>query len=208
MQDAQPVIRFRWIPILLAFAGIAFIATLAIERIGRAQTPAPTAPPATVGPLVPIQVGDLGVSLLAPDDWESPVVLDANQFVLSPDGSSDTRTTAGPFLFVVIDALDVFKQRLTFRTDLSDPIAQLDALTDALNRNGPKFGAAQAYNGSPYPGAIVRGFERGNELTMILLRADSGRWVYVGAQARENDFARYERDVFLPVTNALRLEAR
>lgn len=51
----------------------------------------------------------------------------------------------------------------------------------------------------------MRGFERGNELTIILMRLPDDRWLYIGAQAEASFFRAYETSVFLPVVNSIRL---
>ena len=208
MQEAQrPVFRLQWLPVILVSTGLMLIGALAIRELGGGM-PSQRPTPGRVGPLAEVSLEPLGVQLRTPESWPPPVVVDAHRFVLSPDGEADTRSTAGPFLFVVVDALDIFREQLTFRTDLSDPRQQLDALVDALNRNGPRFGPSEVYYGAGYPAAIVRGYERGNELTLILMRTDEGRWVYVGAQAIEADFRYYELNVFKPATDSIRLAAR
>jgi hypothetical protein len=164
--------------------------------------------PATVGPLDAVTVERLGLRLQAPRAWPAPIVLDDQRLVLSPTGSGDTRTTDGPFLYVVVDALELFRTQLNIRGDFDTPVDQLNEVVGALNRNGPRFKSATVYDGANYPGAIVRGYERGNELTIILLRADDGRWLYVGAQAPAPQFAYYDEIFFKPATNALMLAAR
>jgi hypothetical protein len=150
-------------------------------------------------------VAPFGVGLRVPENWKPPVVLDADSFILSPDGSTDTRTTAGPFLYVVVDALRVFGRRLNFRADLADPVAQLDALVGALNRQGAAFGAAAVYQGAAYPAAMVRGGERDKVLTIVLLHASNNRWIYAGALAKIDQFDYLDQAVFKPAVDSLRL---
>jgi len=53
--------------------------------------------------------------------------------------------------------------------------------------------------------AFVEGIERGNELRIVLIKTESGRWLYVGAQATQAQFPYYDVTVFTPATKALRL---
>lgn len=198
--------RREWLILIAIFTAITLGAMFAIEEYGRqslAAVPTRTfVPPAQ---LREVRLEQFGLSLLAPANWSDPIIRDAHSFVISADGSADTRTTAAPFLYVVVDALPVFSRQLNFRTDLREPTAQLDALVEALNRNGPRFKSSSVFGGSPYPAAIVRGFERGNELTIILMRLPDDRWLYIGAQAEASFFRAYETSVFLPVVNSIRL---
>ncbi|MCC7208015.1 MAG: hypothetical protein IT323_11960 [Anaerolineae bacterium] len=203
-ETSRPGLRLAWIPILLVAAGLMFVGGMAILAIARPVEGTRAAPP-TTGPLDAVTLDALGVRLRTPTNWAAPVVTGERRFVLSPDGNPDTSTTAGPFLFVVIDALDEFSRQLNIRTDLTDPREELDVLVDALNRERARFPAAEDYLGARYPAAIVRGFERGNELTLILMRTPDGRWIYVGAQAKEADFRYYELSVFKPATDSLEL---
>lgn len=198
--------RREWLIILAIFTAVTLGIMLAIEEFGRrslAVVPTRTIPPPAE--LREVRLEQFGLSLLVPSNWSAPIVRDAHSFVISADGSADTRTTAAPFLFVVVDALPVFSRQLNFRTDLREPTAQLDALVEALNRNGPRFKKSSVFSGSPYPAAIVRGFERGNQLTIILMRLPDERWLYIGAQAEAQLFRAYELSVFLPVVNSIRL---
>lgn len=201
---SRPTFRLAWIAIMLIAAGLMFVVALGLQAIASRSDVARPIPP-TAGPLQETTLNALGVRMRIPSNWAAPVVTQDKRFVLSPDGNSDTSSTAGPFLFVVVDALEEFSRQLNLRTDLSEPRAQLDALVEALNRDGARFPAAEDYLGAHYPAAIVRGFERGNELTLVLLRTPDGRWIYAGAQATEPDFRYYELTVFKPVTNSLEL---
>lgn len=201
-EASRPRIRLAWIPILLIAAGLMFVAGLGIQAIARPPEATRAIPP-TAGPLEEVTLEALGVRLRTPNNWSAPVVTGERRFVLSPGGNPDTSTTAGPFLFVVVDALDEFSQQLNIRTDLTNPREELDVLVEALNRERARFPAAEDYLGARYPAAIVRGYERGNELTLVLMRTPQGRWIYVGAQAVEADFRNYELTVFKPVTDSL-----
>jgi hypothetical protein len=201
--------RREWLVLIAVFTTLTLIIMLGIEHYGRQSLAAvPTRTYAQPAELREITLDQFGITMLAPSNWSAPTILDANRFVLSADGSGDTRTTAAPFLYVVVDALPIFSRQLNFRTDLEKPTEQLDALVEALNRNGPRFKESTPYGGSPYPSAIVRGFERGNELTIVLMRLPDGRWLYIGAQAEAPFFRAYETSVFLPATNAIRLIER
>ncbi|PJF36141.1 MAG: hypothetical protein CUN49_07000 [Candidatus Thermofonsia Clade 1 bacterium] len=198
--------RREWLLILGLFTLITLGLMFLIEEYGRQSLAAvPTRtfmPPAE---LREVRLEQFKLSLRVPSNWSAPIVRDAHSFVISSDGSADTRTTAAPFMYIVVDALPVFSRQLNFRTDLREPTAQLDALVEALNRNGPRFNRAAIFSGSPYPAAIVRGFERGNALTIILMRLPDERWLYIGAQAEAQFFRAYESSVFLPVVNSIRL---
>lgn len=200
----RPTFRVAWLVILLIAAGLMFVAALGIQAIAGRSDGARLIPP-TAGPLQDAVLDALGVRMRTPSNWAAPVVTQDGRFVLSPHGDTDTSSTAGPFLFVVVDALEEFSRQLSLRTDLTEPRAELDALVEALNRDGARFPAAQEYLGAHYPAAIVRGFERGNELTLVLMRTPGGRWIYAGAQAPEPDFRYYELTVFKPVTDSLEL---
>lgn len=203
-EASRPGFRLVWIPIVLVAAGLMFVAGLGILAVARPSDATRAVPP-TAGPLHEVTLDALGVRLRTPDNWAAPVVTQDGHFVLSPDGSPDTSTTAGPFFFVVVDALEEFSLQLSLRTDLTNPREQLDVLVEALNRDRARFSAAEDYLGAQYPAAIVRGFERGNELTIVLLRTPEGRWIYAGAQATEADFRFYELTVFKPATDSLEL---
>lgn len=194
--------RFQWIPVVAVATLAMFLGGLVLQSLtARGDTARPVPP--TVAGLADVQVEALGLQMRAPTNWAAPAVAGPDRLVLSPDGATDTGPTAGPFLYVVADALEAFSSRLTLRTDLEDPQAQLNALLAAMNFNGPRFGEAQPYYGARYPGALVRGSDRGNEMTIVLLRGPDGRWLYVGAQAAEPDFRYYELTVFKPVTDSI-----
>ncbi|MBE2194217.1 MAG: hypothetical protein IAE83_08570 [Anaerolinea sp.] len=205
MQTESPTIyRMRWLPLLGIVTGILFLGALLIQKMGAAPTGVPAAPP-TVTTLNTVKIESLGITLLAPQNWHAPALKDDHSFVLSPDGSSDTTSTAGPFLYGVVDALEVFSRQLTLRTDLDDPVAQLDALIKVINRDRARFTAAKPYTRAQYPAAFVEGIERGNELLIVLIKGEGGRWIYLGAQAREDQFPYYDVTVFKPAINALSL---
>src|SRR5712691_8736149 len=128
------------------------------------------APSATVGPLTAIDVADLGVTLLAPSTWKPPVV-QKDSLILSPDGSTDTSVTAGPFLFLIPNAEKVVPGRLnyTFQPGIDDPAQQLDLLVQAFNIDAPEYKPTESYIGAQYPAAIKRGFQRDNEFTFVLM---------------------------------------
>lgn len=198
--------RFRWLPVLGVFTGLAFLGALLIQRIGQASLPATATLIPTVGGLVDGEA--LGLSFKQPGSWKPPAMRDANSFVISPTGSSDTSTTAGPFVYVVVDALDVFGAKYNLRTDLEDPVAQLDALINAANPTAARFEAAEPFRGSNYAAAFTRGFQRGNGQLVVLIRTDNGRWIYVGAQAPDAQFAFLEQTVFYPFVASLSLTSR
>ncbi len=204
----QPAFRYRWFLLIFILAAVAALGSFAIQGLGATTQDAPAPATVAVASLVSVKVAPFGISLRVPENWKAPVALDANSFILSPDGSTDTRTTAGPFLYVVVDALQVFGKRLNFRADLDDPVAQLDALVNALNRQGSNFGDATVYQGSAYPAAIVRGDERDKILTIVLLRASNNRWIYAGAMAKADQFPYLEQAVFKPAVDSLTLDAR
>jgi hypothetical protein len=194
-------------PRLLAVYGFALASLLGMLAMETLAPPQRTPPGVTATPLPlrDLTVAQPALTLRLPAVWSAPVVIDAQTVLVSPQGSRDTGPMAGPFLLIITDALPSFSLRLAFRTDYTDPRQQLDALITALNRTAVRFSRAKQYDGSPYPAAITRGYERGNELTIVLLNAGERGWVYVGAQAKETDFAYYEAAVFAPLTNALRL---
>ncbi len=200
--------RFSVVTVALVLLAAACDAYRPKPTPAQSFTPKPTtAPEATVGPLVSVAVERLGLAMLAPSTWGAPASLNENGIVLSPTGSNDTSSTAGPFLLVIADTSVFFHTRLNFREGLSDPVEQLNALLGAMRRDGPKFAAAAAYQGAKYPAAMTRGYERDNELTIVLMNAGDDRWIYVGAQAREAAFGYYEGTVFTPVTNSITLKA-
>jgi hypothetical protein len=85
-------------------------------------------------------------------------------------------------------------------------VEQLAAILVAMNRSGPKFDKPVAYQGAKYPAAITRGFERDNELIIVLMNAGNDRWIYIGAQSLEALFPYYDDTVFRPATNSLTLK--
>jgi hypothetical protein len=190
--------------VLLVFGfGVLSLAAMLAIRVLAPDTSLPAAPAATVGPLHAVTVGPWELTLNVPTTWPSAAIRDARSFVLSPTGSPDTSSTAGVFLYVVTDALKVFGEQLNFRADLSDPQAQLQILLDSLNRDRPRFKVAQPYPGLQYPAAMVRGYEQGNELTILLMNAGPRGWIYIGAQAPDRQFEYYETAVFRPASESL-----
>jgi hypothetical protein len=165
------------------------------------------APAATVGPLLSVDVEQPALTLLSPSTWKPPAALNQNGIVLSPAGSTDTSPTSGPFLLVIADSSAFFHSQYSFPRGLTDPVEQLNALVNAMQRDGPQFEPASVYSGAKYPAAITRGYERDNELTIILMNAGNDRWIYVGAQAKEIVFAYYEGTVFVPATNSITLKS-
>jgi hypothetical protein len=202
--DTTRAMRYQWLPILAVLTGLIFLGSLLVQRLGASGVAAPFAPP-EVG--VPTESGALGFSFSLPANWPAPTLRDDNSFVVSPDGSADTSTTAGPFLYVVVDALTVFSKQLAFKDNLEDPAAQLDAVIDSLNRDRARFSAAVAHSRSVYPAASTTGYERGNQLTITLMRLPDGRWVYFGAQAKTEAYPYYESTVFRPLINTFSLAA-
>ncbi len=174
----------------------------------QSPTPKPTiAPAATVGPLVSFDVDKPDLTMLGPSTWKAPAPLNDNGIVFSPVGSSDTSPTAGPFLLVIVDKSAFFHSKYSFPQGLTDPVEQLNALVGAMQLDGPQFEPATAYTGAKYPAAISRGFERDNELTIVLMNAGNDRWIYVGAQAKEAVFGYYDGVVFRPATNSITLKS-
>ncbi len=202
---AKPM-RFQWIPLLGVLIGVTMLAMLVIRNIGAQQTSQTTnALPATIGPLVKRQIPELGLSLDTPSSWNPPVLKNNNSFVLSPTGSTDTSSGAGPFMYGVVDAVNVFKGEINFDATQTDPVAQLNGIIGAINRDTARFTEAVSVKYTPYPGAETRGYERGNTYIIVLMRAADGRWFYFGIQARDADMPWYENTVFLPAINSLTL---
>jgi hypothetical protein len=171
-------------------------------------TPKPTVTPAaTAGPLTMIDVDHPGMTMLSPSTWKKPAPLNQNGLILSPTGSADTSRTAGPFLLVIVDNAVFFHSKFSFPSGLTDPVEQLNALLTALQLDGPQFQPAVIYSGARYPAAITRGFERDNEMTIVLMNAGNDQWIYVGAQAKESEFSYYEGIVFRPATNSITLKS-
>lgn len=149
----------------------------------QSPTPKPTVlPKATAGPLDTLDIETPALTMLAPSTWKASALPD-NSVILSPGGTADTSSTAEPFLLVLVGDSAYFRSKLNIRTDLTDPVGQLAAILVALNRSGPKFETPVAYQGAKYPAAITRGFERDNQLTIVLMNAGNDRWIYVGAQS-------------------------
>jgi hypothetical protein len=173
----------------------------------QSPTPRPTVvPSATVGPLSNTEVEKLGLTMLAPSTWKAPSPLNDNSVVLSPDGSTDTSPTAGPFLLIMSGDSKFFHSKLSFPEGLTDPVDQLSALIKAMNIDAPEIGPVTPYEGAQYPAAIVHLFERGLERTIVLMNAGNDRWLYVGAQSLETYFKYYEDAVFKPATDSIRLK--
>ncbi len=193
-----------------------FICFVSVAACGAYQpTPTPSVsptvpslviPPTLVGTLKTISIETLSLTMLAPSDWKPPTALNDNSVVLSPDGSTDTSPTAGPFLFIVVGNAEYFHNHLSFRQGLTDPVAQLTAMIAGMNLNEPEVGDVTAYTGAKYPAAIVQIFARGNKQTIALLSAGNDRWIYVGAQAKESYFPYYENAVFQPATDSIVLK--
>jgi hypothetical protein len=172
----------------------------------QSPTPKPTIlPQATVGPAASRDIDNPALTILAPSSWKTSRLPD-NSVVLSPTGAGDTSSTADPFLLVLVQDSTYFRNKMNFRADLTDPVEQLAAVLVALNRSGPKFDKPIAYQGAKYPAAITRGFERDNELTIVLMNAGNDRWIYIGAQSQEALFPYYDDTVFRPATNSLTLK--
>lgn len=187
--------------------GTGILAALSLLGMLLIQTLVPTTrlPQAlpTVGPLERERIAEL--SFEAPTNWHAPVEMGTQQFILSPDGSTSVQPDAGPFLLFIVDPLERFRQEYNVRIDFTDPIQQLNALEVAINRDAARFKEAQPYPDAPHPAAIIRGYERGNELTIILMRTDGGRWLYIGAQARDDQFEYYDDAVFRPAIRSIAL---
>lgn len=200
--------RFQWIPLLVTLVGFLFLGSLIIQRIGAGTAQNALPEIGTIGPLVMREFPELGLSFYVPENWKV-AMRDANSLVMSQTGSKDTVNTAGPFLYIVVDALTVFKEQINLRTDLNDPVEQLEVLIKALNRDSARFKGVQKWDAtSKYPGAYVRGYERGNALELVLLRADDGRWIYAGMQAPDRPFLLYREGIFRPALDSLTLKAR
>lgn len=188
--------------VVYAFALLSLLAMLAIDSFAPSASFPSTATPIPA-PLVPVTDAPFGLTFVMPTTWPAPVLTEGTTLVLSPTGGTDISATAGPFMVLIPDALTVFRARLAFRDDYDDPQQQLDALTGSLNRTGARFEPAEAYRSGKFPAAITHGYERGNELTIVLLNAGEKGWLYVGAQARRGEYDHYEAAVFQPVTDSL-----
>jgi hypothetical protein len=172
----------------------------------QSPTPKPTVQPeATVGPLSKISVDKLGLSLMTPSTWKPPVDLSENSVVISPDGSNDTSITAGPFLLIIVADSKFFHSKLSFREGITDPEEQLKAMVTAMNIDAPSVDPVIPYLGAQYPAAIVRTYERNSQRTIVLMKAGTDRWLYLGAQAPESYFKYYEEAVFKPAANSITL---
>ena len=161
-------------------------------------------PQATVGALAMVDVPQLGVRLMAPTNWPAPVSLSDSSVILSATGSTDTSYTAGPFMLIA-DAGKLAQARMgyTMPPDISDPSQQLDLIVQAINQDAPSFTRARPFTTAKYPAASVVGFDRDNQLTIILLNVGNGRWLYVGIQALQRYHSYYEQTVFNPVVNSI-----
>jgi len=205
------VLRYRVCFAILVIAMLASACDAYGPKPTPAQSPTPkptVAPAATVGPMVSFDADQLGLNLLRPSTWQTPALFNQNGIILSPDGSTDTSSSAFPFLLVIADNSAYFHSRYNFPAGLTDPVEQLNALLTALELDGPRFEPASVYSGAKYPAAITRGYERDNEMTIVLMNAGNDRWIYVGAQAKEALFAYYEGLVFQPAINSITLKAR
>lgn len=167
--------------------------------------PRPTQmPEATVGALAEMRFDALGITVKTPSTWKPPAT-DAETIVISPSGNLNIDSTAGTFLYILPDAAKTLSRRfsVSFRSVVTDPMEQLKLVVDAVNRNGPRFGQPQAYTGTQYPAASVTGFERGNQVTLVLIYAGDQRWVMVGTQALEALHPYYNATVFEPALQSL-----
>ncbi len=174
----------------------------------QSPTPKPTiVPPNVVGSLHSVTIDSLGVTMLAPANWQPPVALDANRIILSRDGSTDTSPSAEAFVLVVAGDAKYFQSRLNFREGVTDPVEQLNILLKIINRDSPEVGKVAAYATAKYPAAMVRSFERSNEMTITLLNVGQDRWIYVGTQAPEKYFPYYEDALFKPAIDSIALKS-
>jgi hypothetical protein len=202
------VFRIRCLLLLMILLG-----TSACNAYGPKPTPAqsptpkPTVlPAATVGPLSSITLDGAGLTLMVPSSWGPPQTLADGSIVISADGSTNTTPGAAPFVYIIPDAVTIFRQRLNSPTVLDDPVQQLNKLIEALNRDAPRFPASKLYEGGKYPAASTVGFERNNQLSMMLMNAGNGRWLYIGTQAPELYYSYYNEAVFKPVINSITLK--
>jgi hypothetical protein len=167
-------------------------------------TPRPTVlPEATIGALIPFDSAPLGLSLSVPAAWKAAE--SADSVVISPAGTADTSYTAGPFLYIIPDAAKVLPNKLSFsfHPDVTDPAKQLDMLMESLQRDDPRFTRAKTYEGMQYPAAITTGYDRDNQLTIVLMNAGNNRWIYVGTQSIERYYSYYDVAVFQPALKSL-----
>jgi hypothetical protein len=170
-------------------------------------TPRPTVlPEATVGTPTTFESAPLGLSLMIPSTWKPAI--SADSVVISASGTTDTSFTAGPFLYIIPDAGKVLPNRMsfTFRSDITDPAQQLDLLMAAITRDDPRFSPARKYDGTQYPAAISTGYERDNQLVVILMYVGDNHWTYVGAQSLERYFSYYDSTVFKPALSSLKVK--
>ncbi|MCC7448249.1 MAG: hypothetical protein IT324_12590 [Anaerolineae bacterium] len=198
---------------LLSLIGIVWLAA-ACNAYGPKPTPAqsptpkPTiVPPNEVGSLHSITLDSLGITMLAPSNWKPPVALDSNRVILSREGSTDTSPNAEAFMLIVVGDAKYFQSKMNFREGVSDPVEQLAVLLKIINRDAPEVGKVTAYSTAKYPAALVRSFERSNEMTITLLHVGSDRWVYVGAQSPEKFFPYYEDALFKPAIDSITLKS-
>ncbi len=199
-------IRFLLLISLLVVSGC----SVSVPTLTPAVSPSPrptVIPAATVGPLTSITLDPPGLTLMIPSNWKVPQPLADGSIVISPDGSTSTAPNAGPFVFIIPDAVKIFTERLNSATTLDDPTKQLNKLIEALNRDGPQFPASGAYTEAKYPAAISFGYEHANELTIMLMNAGNGHWIYVGTQAPEIYYSYYNDHVFKPVINSITLKS-
>lgn len=172
----------------------------------QSPTPKPTVfPEATAGTLINVDVSEMALSMLVPSNWKPPVYQDNSNLILSPDGSTSTAYTAGPFVIIRVGDNSYFEKLLAFQTSLTDPIPRLDAMVAAINRDAASFTPSSIYAGAKYPGAITTGYERDNQLAIVLLKAGPDRWIYIGTQAKEVNFTYYDTAVFQPLINSITL---
>jgi hypothetical protein len=199
------LLRLLGKPLMLGIYGFAittFLAMLGIQAFSpKAGATSGVVP--EIGTLVEQRFDTPAVTLLRPSAWPEPVVLDANTLIISPTGIQEMTPTSGAFMTITTDALNVFSQRFTLKTNFTDPQLQLDALVAAFNRNAPGFKPATPYTGAKYPGAMSVGYERANKLVVILMDAGEKGWVYIGLQAPEADFELYNSAVFEPIARSL-----
>ena len=199
---------------------IARLGTLALLAIGLvACDDYPTKPPpvlsytpkATVIPevtaaaLTNVDVPEMALSMLIPSNWKQPVYQDNSNLILSPDGSTSTSYNAGPFVIIRVGDSTYFQKLLAFQTTLTDPLQRLDSMLTGINRDAASFTPAQLYPWGKYPGAYTTGYERDNQLSIVLLKAGPDRWVYIGTQAKEIYFTYYDTAVFQPLINSITL---
>lgn len=145
--------------------------------------------------------------MLTPTNWKPPVALDTNRVILSREGSTDTSPSAEAFMLIVAGDAKYFQSKMNFREGVSDPVEQLNTLLKIINRDAPDVGKVVTYPSAKYPAALVRSFERSNEMTITLLHVGADRWVYVGAQSPEKYFPYYEDALFKPAVDSITLKS-